>query len=258
MAKASRWLGLFRDFSRDVRISSKEVTSSDERGVPLVLWESQRRFIDEVGRGLDEGIRIFNCLKGRQSGITTICLLIDLFWLAMHPNMKGALVGEKQGTIDENRGILQHYVRSFPQGYFGESFEVIDDNRSYMSFSNGSRINFMVAGTRKKHMAWGEGRGYAFAHLCMAPGTPVIVGDGRIVPIEEVMLGDWVLTHRGAPAQVIDVLGQPNTRGPMLRLTPWLGMALTVSREHKFPTQRGMVRAEELTLRDELIMRSGR
>ena len=165
MVKASRWLSLFRDFSRDVRIASKEMVSDDERGSPLVLWESQRRFMTEIGQGLDEGIRIFNCLKSRQLGITTICLLIDLFWLAMHPHMKGALVGEKQGTIDENRGILKQYMASFPPNYFGTSFDIVDDNRDFMSFSNGSRINFLIAGTRKKHMAWGEGRGYAFAHL---------------------------------------------------------------------------------------------
>ena len=52
--KSSRWLKLFQDFIADIRISSKESISQDERGSKLELWESQRRFIHEVGTGLDK------------------------------------------------------------------------------------------------------------------------------------------------------------------------------------------------------------
>ena len=63
MAAQNKWLRLFQDFVADIRIVSKEVVSDDPRGTPLVLWESQRRFIKNVGEGLDDGIHIFNCLK---------------------------------------------------------------------------------------------------------------------------------------------------------------------------------------------------
>jgi intein/homing endonuclease len=165
MAKASRWLKLFEDFIQDLRISSKEASSADERGVKLELWESQRRFLREVGQGLDEGIRIFLCLKSRQLGITTISLAIDLFWLAMHPNLKMSLVTDTEANREENRSILRQYVNSFPENYFGGDFKITDDNRAFMSFSNGSRINLLVAGTRKKTISWAEGKGNAAAHL---------------------------------------------------------------------------------------------
>ena len=63
MAKTHKWLRLFESFIADIRIVSKEVVSTDPRGAPLVLWESQKRFINEVGTGLDNDIHEFYVLK---------------------------------------------------------------------------------------------------------------------------------------------------------------------------------------------------
>ena len=57
--KSSKWLKLFETFIADIRISSKESNSQDERGAKLELWESQRLFIQEVGSGLDDDIHKF-------------------------------------------------------------------------------------------------------------------------------------------------------------------------------------------------------
>ena len=167
MAKkaSSRWIGVFEEFIKDIRISSKESVSEDERGSPLVLWESQRRFLKHVADGLDDDIRIFNCLKSRQLGVTTISLAIDVLWLAMHPNLIGCLVADTEKNINANRSLIEKYVASFPDGYFGESFRVTKSNRSFIEFSNKSRLNLLVAGTKKKGVSWAEGVGYAFAHL---------------------------------------------------------------------------------------------
>src|SRR5579863_8759070 len=163
--RPSKWLKLFRDFVKDARISSKEIVSADERGVELVLWESQKRFLENLGEGLDEGIRNFYCLKSRQLGITTISLLIDVFWLAMHATLRGALVSDTEKNRDANRATIEHYVRSFPPDYFGDKFTIVKANRQFIEFSNGARFDLLVAGTSKKRTtAWGEGQGYAFVH----------------------------------------------------------------------------------------------
>ena len=166
MAKASRWLKVFQSFVADVRIKSKEMTSQDERGVPLKLWESQRRFLKYLGEGLDDDIRIFYFLKSRQVGVTTISLLIDVFWLATHRHLDGARVTENEGNRDKNREMIRHYINSFPPGYFGDDFYIVKgkDNAKSMSFSNGSSLRFLVAGTKKKSISWGEGSGFALAH----------------------------------------------------------------------------------------------
>lgn len=165
MPKASRWVSLFESFIKDLRINSKEFVSEDDRGVRLELWESQRRFLKCIGEGLDVGVRKFYALKSRQLGATTLSLAIDLFWLAMHRGMTGALVTDTEKNRDANRKIIEHYIASFPEEYFGDEFHVTQANRQMMSFSNGSRLDFLVAGVKSKSSAWAEGQGYALAHL---------------------------------------------------------------------------------------------
>jgi hypothetical protein len=163
--KSSKWLKLFQDFVGDIRISSKEVSSQDERGTKLELWESQRRFIHEVGSGLDDGIHKFYCLKSRQLGVTTVSLAIDVFWLALHPNLIGCLVVDTEKNREANRMLLENMLKLFPDGYFGETFKIVRSNRQMLQFSNGARLDLLVAGTKDKGTSWGEGVGYAFGHL---------------------------------------------------------------------------------------------
>jgi len=163
--KSAKWLKLFQDFIGDIRISSKESISQDERGAKLELWESQRRFIQEVGSGLDEDIHKFYCLKSRQLGVTTVSLAIDVFWMALHPNIIGCLVTDTEKNREANRMLLEKYVESFPDGYFGETFKIVRSNRQMLQFSNGARLDLLVAGTKDKGTSWGEGVGYAFGHL---------------------------------------------------------------------------------------------
>ncbi len=162
--KASGWLPLFEDFISELRINSKEVSNPDGNGAKLDLWLSQKRFMEEVAAGLDQGVRTFYCLKSRQLGITTISLAIDIFWLAMHPGLVGALVTENEKNRDKNRATLKQYMESFPEDYFGSNFSIVKNNRTSMTFSNGSRFDFLVAGTKQKATSWGEGEGYAFVH----------------------------------------------------------------------------------------------
>ena len=164
--KSTRWLRLFEQFIADIRIQSKEELSPDGRGAPLQLWESQRRYLREVGVGLDNGIHSFNCLKSRQQGATTVSLAIDVFWCAMHPGIRGCVVTDDEKKRDENRGLIVSYVDSFPPGYFGEQFAIRrgGNSRTRLEFTNGSRLAFLVAGTRDKGTAWAEGSGYALMH----------------------------------------------------------------------------------------------
>jgi hypothetical protein len=162
----NKWLRLFETFIADIRINSKEIVSADPRGVPLILWESQRRYVHEVGAGLDNDIHVFHILKSRQLGITTVSLAIDVFWLAMHDGISGAMVTDNEGNKIKNRSEITRYINSFPDGYFGEGrFAIKTSNRDMMEFSNGATLRFLVAGTKKKSIAWAEGTGYALIHF---------------------------------------------------------------------------------------------
>lgn len=161
--RAERWLPVFLDFIKLLRIDSKEIAAVDEKGSPLVLWDSQLRFLKAICEGLDSEKRSFYCLKSRQVGLTTLSLVIDVFWLALYPATIGALVTDTPKNSAANRRTIRRYVDSIPKGFFGKSFSIVDDNRDFITFSNGSRLDLLVAGTRNKR-TWGEGAAYVFCH----------------------------------------------------------------------------------------------
>ncbi len=162
----TEWMDVFLRFIKYLRIDSKHTESEGSNGSQLKLWTSQNMFLSELAKGLGRGVRQFYCLKSRQLGVTTISLAIDIFWLAMHPGTIGCLVLDREDNRNIFRSVIRRYIRSFPKGFFGRSFEIMKggDNRNFIQFSNGSRLDFLVAGTRK-NTSWAEGKGYAFAHL---------------------------------------------------------------------------------------------
>jgi hypothetical protein len=164
MSKATLWRPMFRDFITHMRIDSKEVAATDERGTELNMWGSQEIALHEICTGLDDDVRTFIILKARQLGITTISLAIDLFWLLIHPGLLGALVTDTEGNRNVFRATLDRYLKNLPPKLVGDNFEITKHNRDFLLLPNGSRLDYIVAGTRSK-TNWGEGRGYVLAHL---------------------------------------------------------------------------------------------
>lgn len=156
------WIEQFYMFIKYLRINSKEVAAIDDKGAPLNLWESQQYVLDEIQYGMERGVRDFMILKARQLGISTVTLALDVFWLATHPFLTGALVTENEKNSAVFRDTITKYINSFPKGFFGSKFEIASSNSKFMTFTNGSRFDFLVAGTQKEN--WGEGSGYALAH----------------------------------------------------------------------------------------------
>lgn len=248
--KATRWLPLFRKYLSNLRIQSKHATDDiDGTGIELRLWTSQTMVLEQICDGLENDIHTFYILKSRQLGVTTITLAILLFWLALNPNTIGCLVSDNEKNKAKNRETIARYHASLSK-FMGKGFGITKSNKFGFVFSNGSRLDLLVAGTKAN---WGEGEGYLVGHLCVAPDTPVILADGRVKEIRFVRKGDLLFTHTGEPTKVIDVCGQPNSE-PMIRVTPWLGQAITFSPGHTIPTQRGLVEAKDLGRDDWLIM----
>jgi len=158
------WVPLFREFIKYIRINSKEVPSVDIRGAPLELWPSQEMALNCIVKGLEKGAHTFMFGKARQQGISTFIETLDLFWLAMHNNMMGAYIIDKDKNLPAIRDKIRRYFESFPPGFFGKKFKIENDNKDFMLFSNGSRLDFLTAGVGKKETNWGEGKGYAFIH----------------------------------------------------------------------------------------------
>lgn len=165
MAKAAstKWVPAFRKFLSQVRIQSKHAESDlDGTGIPLKMWTSQKRVLDEILAGIEDGIHVFYILKSRQLGVTTMTLAILLFWLAWNPNTIGCLASDTDKNAAKNRASIRSYLKSL-SAFMGKSFAVTHDNKFGFTFSNGSRLDMLVAG--KSKVAWAEGEGYLVGHL---------------------------------------------------------------------------------------------
>lgn len=164
-AKKQKWLPLLLEFISYLRIQSKEAESIDDErgGADLDLWLSQQMFLECLCDGLEDDIHEFYYLKSRQLGCTTVGLAIILFWMAMHPRIIGCLVADNDANSIGFRAQLEQIIKSFPEDFIGETFKVTRRNKFFMQFSNGSRLDFLVAGQHKK--SWADSKGYV---LCWA------------------------------------------------------------------------------------------
>lgn len=65
---------------------------------------------------------------------------------------------------------------------------------------------------------------------CHGAGTPVLMADGSVLPVEEVLPGDRLMGDDGTPREVLELRGGV---GPMYRIVPDDGSApFTVNRDH--------------------------
>ena len=115
--------------------------------------------MDEIARGLSEGIHHFTILKGRQLGITTISLALDLYWHFLNPGLQGTLVTDTEENRDMFRSTLAMYMEGLPKEF---RIPLLAHNRNQLSLKNRSRLFYQVAGLRAKGSL---GRGKAITYL---------------------------------------------------------------------------------------------
>jgi hypothetical protein len=147
----------FWKFCENLRIQSK-----DKGLIPLVPNGGQVRLIDEIAKGLNEDdIHYFVILKGRQGGISTICIALDLYWNFKHHPLQGTLVVHEESARDFFRTIITNYMHFLPDRY---KVPVKFHNRTQMVLKNKSQLLYQIAGTRSKSNL-GRGTAVSFAHL---------------------------------------------------------------------------------------------
>jgi len=124
------------------------------------LLGTQTYVMNEIDKGLKQGIHFYVILKGRQLGITTISLALDLYWHYIHNGLNGTLVTDTEENRDMFRGTLGGYMDGLPKEY---KIPVLTHNRNSLSLKNRSRIFYQVAGLRAKG-SLGRGKGITFLH----------------------------------------------------------------------------------------------
>lgn len=150
------WIPVFLEFLKRVKIPSKELK---EPG-PITPYEAQYRFLRELDLGLTENQRFFVTLKARQLGISTVLLILDVFWLYMHPGLQGALVADTDENRTQFRETITQVLDNLPVGF---RIKVKRHNRSGLVLANDSRLQYLVAG-KGKNPDLGRSRGLNFMH----------------------------------------------------------------------------------------------
>lgn len=157
--KSRKWLEYFMEFIGELQFYSKEhdglIKLKDH------LYKGQWMFIEQVCDGLDHGCREFVVLKARQLGITTVSLALDLFWAFINDGLRSAFVSHEASVTEATRRILDDYVGNLPDDL---KLKISKHNRLGVSFSNGSSIDYLVAGTTARTKSLGRGRAYTHVH----------------------------------------------------------------------------------------------
>jgi len=144
----------FYAFCAQLKIETKE---QGLRKMDTLLG-TQTYVMDEIAKGLDENIHMFIILKGRQLGITTISLALDLYWQFIHPGWQGTLVSDTEENRDMFRSTLAMYMDGLPKEY---KIPLIAHNRNQLVLKNRSRIFYQIAGNKSR---LGQGKAITYLH----------------------------------------------------------------------------------------------
>ena len=159
--KVASFRAAFEEFLYYVYIDSK-----DDGNIPLGgrLYDAQVRFLDAVFGALADDIHDIYVLKSRQLGMSTLTRALTVFWLGMHDGLNGAVILDNNDHKEDARREIEAIIKRLPARM---KFPTVESaNRSSLRLSNGSRINFMSAGTKNTSSggALGRGTGTNFAH----------------------------------------------------------------------------------------------
>ena len=121
-----------------------KVQSKDYGLVPFRLLGSQSYLLDEIERGLAQGITVFYVLKNRQAGISTFLLALDLFWAFEHKGLLGVFITHEEGSRDDFRSAVEVFFAETPKSH---KINYVRHNRNLLILKNGSKFRYLIAGT---------------------------------------------------------------------------------------------------------------
>jgi hypothetical protein len=156
-------------------LSKLKVQSKDYGLVPFRLLGSQLYILDELCKGREAGISTFLILKARQMGATTFFIALDLFWSFEHKGLLGTFVLHKEEARDDWRATIEVFYHEIPTKTVIDGRSVrfkpatVHHNRNILSFANGSRFRYLIAGTGENRKG-GLGRSGAsnYTHMTEA------------------------------------------------------------------------------------------
>ena len=142
-------------------ISAVRIQSKDEGLTEFHLLQSQAYLLDEICAGLEEGVTVFVILKNRQAGISTLLLLLDLFWAFEYTGVLGAFAYQAEEARDLFRNYIEVFLASLPSGY---KIENVANNSKMLVLENMSLFRHLVAGARGSSNKMGRSGATNYLH----------------------------------------------------------------------------------------------
>jgi len=148
------------DLNKFYRFCSELKIETKEEGLKKMgtLLGTQTYVMEEIKKGLEDDVHFFVILKGRQLGITTVSLALDLYWQFTHPGWQGTLVADTEENRDMFRSTLAMYMEGLPKEY---KIPLVAHNRNQMVLKNRSRIFYQIAGNKSR---LGQGKAITYLH----------------------------------------------------------------------------------------------
>jgi hypothetical protein len=133
-------------------LSFLKIQSRDYGRVAFRLLGSQRYALDQVVKGINEGITTFVILKGRGGGITTLFIAVDFFYAMRVRGLLGTFILHEEKALEKWRSIIEIFVDSMPS-YVIENGKkskfkpkIVKHNRNLLLLQNDSSFSYLTAG----------------------------------------------------------------------------------------------------------------
>lgn len=137
------------------------IQSKDAGLVKFDMLESQHYAMEEIIKGIDDGVTTFLFLKARQLGISTFFLALDLFWAFEYPGMGGIFATHDEGSRDQFRNQIDVFLSGLPSSH---KVGARASNVRMLILENLSTFRYLVAGTRASTNKMGRSGGCNYCH----------------------------------------------------------------------------------------------
>src|SRR5215472_15208320 len=102
----------FLSWRRSLKIQTKDLGLA-----PFRLLGTQSYVLEEICKGLEQGISSFVILKARQLGMSTFFIALDLFWAFEYEGLSGAFATHTDQSKALFRNIIKVFFSHLPKSY---------------------------------------------------------------------------------------------------------------------------------------------
>jgi len=147
----------FLEWCKGLKINTKDFGITQFK-----LLGTQLYVLDEIEKGLKEGVSTFVILKARQLGMSTFFIALDLFWAFEHEGLSGAFATHTDQSKSLFRNIIKIFFAHLPATH---KIKYATENRDMLILKNNSMFAYLVAGVKQKEVSnLGRSGAYNFLH----------------------------------------------------------------------------------------------